>query len=66
VPELWHIEGVPKKTCKTVAEALHSRKPDKMRSIPVAETGEDWWQQGDVYVWPRKAKSLKPYPKILT
>jgi len=66
VPELWHVEGIPDLTCTTVEQALHSRKPDKMRKIPVSDIGEDWYQQGDVYVWPRNANSLKLYPKILT
>jgi hypothetical protein len=65
VPEVWHIEGVGNE-CNTVAEALHWRKPDEMRKIPVSENGEDWFQQGDVCLWPEGASSLKPYPAILT
>ena len=66
VPELWHVEGIPDKDCKTVEQALHSRKPDKMKKIPISEKGEDWYQQGDVCVWPRNTVSLKPFPSILT
>ena len=61
----WHVEGVGSE-CKTVAEALHWRKPDKMRKIPVSDNGKDWYQQGDVCIWPREAKFLKPLPKTLT
>lgn len=65
VPELWHVEGVGSE-CTNVAEALHFRKPVDMQEIPVSEDGEDWLQQGDVYLWPKEAKSLKPFPKKLT
>ena len=65
VPEVWHIEGVGNE-CKTVAEALHWRKPEAMRGIPVAEDGEDYYQQGDVVIWPKAAKKLKMFPKVLT
>jgi len=66
IPELWHVEGILDEHCKTVEEALHSRKPGKMKKIPVSDEGENWYQQGDVCVWPRKAKSLKPFPAVLT
>lgn len=62
---LWHVEGVPN-TCQTVAEALAWRKPPRLAKIPVDENGEDWYQQGDVCIWPKKAKRLKPNPKTLT
>lgn len=60
-----HIEGVPP-GCATVEDALTSRKPPEMQQIPVAEDGEDWVQHGDVVIWPEEAKSLKPYPAIIT
>ena len=60
-----HIEGVPSE-CMTVADALHSRKPKKMRDLPVSDDGDDWYQQGDVCIWPKGATSLKPEPCILT
>ena len=62
---IWHLEGVPL-TTKTVKGALHFRKPAAMRAIKVSATGEDWYQQGDVCVWPRTAESLKPLPVLLT
>jgi len=66
VPGLCHIEEVPG-ACKTVAEALHARKPAEMREIPIDdENGQEWVQQGDVCIWPRGAKSLKSRPSKLT
>jgi hypothetical protein len=61
----YHIEGVPVE-CDTIEKAFNSRKPEIMRNIPLNDNGEDWYQQGDVYVWPKAAKSLKRNPKILT
>ena len=65
VEGLWHIEPVPAE-CNTVGEALHMRKPPVLRAIPVSEDGEDWQQQGDVCIWPKDAKSVKPRPFLLT
>lgn len=62
---VYHIEGVSNE-CNTVMEALNFRKPDDMKKIPVAEDGEDWFIQGDVFVWPRTAKKLKPKPSKLS
>lgn len=63
---VWHVEGVPP-SCRTVRDALHSRKPKKLRDIPVDEThGDDWLQQGDVVLWPHEAKSVKFFPAQLT
>ena len=28
--------------------------------------GADWYQQGDVQIWPKDAKSVKPFPSVLT
>jgi hypothetical protein len=64
VEGLFHMEGV--KDCKTVGDALTFRKPSKMKAIPVNPNGEDWFQQGDVCIWPRNAKFLKEFPKVLT
>ena len=61
----WHVEGVPD-DCKTVAEALHSRKPPALRALPIAEDGAEWWQQGDLVIWDRNAKTVKPRPVVLT
>ena len=60
-----HIEGVPTQ-CNTVLEALHERKPPEMRKIPVHENGMNWYQQGDVCIWPKDAESLRPEPYVLT
>jgi hypothetical protein len=66
VPGVYHIEGRPLGT-KTIAEALRAQQPKEMRRLPINDRdGEDWWQQGDVFIWPRGAKSLKPKPVILT
>jgi len=62
----WHMEGVSR-DCKTVDQALHYRKPEAMKRIPVSDIlGEDWFQQGDVCMWNREAIMLKTYPKIIT
>jgi hypothetical protein len=63
---IWHVEGVPV-DCKTVEDALHSRKPNVLKSLPIDETnGSDWFQQGDVCIWPKNAISVKRYPEVLT
>lgn len=62
----YHIEGVPP-DCDTLEKALNSRKPKEMGKIPVDDvTGENWYQQGDVCIWSKNAKSLKSKPIILT
>ncbi|MDQ3804298.1 MAG: hypothetical protein M3416_10755, partial [Acidobacteriota bacterium] len=65
VPGVYHVEGVGGE-CRSVMDALHWRKPLAMQAIPVSDDGDDWWQQGDVYIWPSGAKSLKPLPAVLT
>jgi hypothetical protein len=63
---VWHVEGVDSK-CKTVKEALHFRKPKALQNIPIDEVnGKDWYQQGDVCIWPKDATSLKFFPSVLT
>jgi hypothetical protein len=63
---VYHIEGVPPGV-KTVDEALQSRKPEWMRAIPIDDiNGMEYYQQGDVLIVPRGAKSLKRYPSKLT
>ena len=66
VPELWHVEGVPEENCRNAKEAFHLRKPPRLRKIPVSENGQNWYQQGDVCIWPKNAKFVKFFPKILT
>lgn len=61
----WHLEGVPRDSF-SVRNALHKRKPESLRLIPTAEKGDDWYQQGDVCIWPEDAIMLKPFPTILT
>jgi len=63
--DLWHVEPVDD-ACTTIDEALHSRKPHRLREIKVRDNGADWYQQGDVCIWPQNAKAIKPRPKILT
>jgi len=65
VADTWHLEGVPRE-CKTVEHALNARKPKALREIPVDDKGEDWYQQGDVCIWPEKALSLKRLPIVIT
>lgn len=65
VPDTWHCEGVSSE-CKTVLDALNWRKPEAMKKIPVSNEGEDWYQQGDVCIWPADALILKELPCILT
>jgi hypothetical protein len=62
---VYHIEGVSPE-CKTVYEALNFRKPDELKKIPIDENGDDWFQQGDVAIWKKDSKSIKPNPTILT
>ena len=63
---IWHVEGVPNE-CETVEQALHARKPPQLQALPINdETGDSWFQQGDVCVWPKSAKSVRRYPKVLT
>ena len=62
----WHVEGVDNR-CRTVVEALNFRKPPKLRALAVDdENGSDWYQQGDVCIWPSSARSIKTEPVILT
>src|SRR3990167_5042032 len=61
----WHVEGVAP-GIKTVDEALTWRKPLPMQKITVSENGQEFYQQGDVVIWPEGAKVLKPYPSVLT
>jgi len=63
---IWHIEGVGP-GIKTVDAALEFRKPPALRAIPIDdEAGEEFFQQGDVFIWPENAKSVRRYPSILT
>jgi len=62
---VYHIEGVSPE-CRTVEQALNFRKPKELREIPISENGEDWFQQGDVCIWKKGAKFVKPKPSILT
>jgi hypothetical protein len=62
----WHLEGVPE-YIKTVQEALHARKPEALKRIPISdEIGEDWYQQGNVCIWPEDAIVIKSKPVIMT
>lgn len=62
---VYHIEGLQGNP-KTVDEALHERKPDWMKAIPISDDGLDYYQQGDVFIVPKGAKSLKRYPAQLS
>jgi hypothetical protein len=66
IPGVYHLEGVPNK-CNTIDEALHERKPAELRKIPVDNVnGLEWYQQGDVCIWPKGAEAVKARPSILT
>jgi len=66
VPELWHVECVPANLA-TVEAALKWRKPLELQAIRVDDKrGQKWYQQGDVCIWPKGAKSVKSQPTILT
>jgi hypothetical protein len=63
VPEVWHVEGVHP-DCRTVQDALNFRnglRPDQVDDV----TGADWFQQGDVCLFPRGATKFKSRPSIL-
>jgi hypothetical protein len=62
---IWHVEAVGRE-CRTVEDALAFRKDPELAKVPVSEDGEDWYQQGDVQIWPQGAKSVKPRPAVLT
>lgn len=64
VPELWHVEFVPDST-KTIDEALMFRAhltPDMIDNV----NGADWFEQGDICLFPKGAKKFKLRPKKLT
>jgi len=65
VKDTFHLEGVSNE-CKTVSDALHYRKPEELKKIPISESGESWFQQGDVCIWPKNATMIKEMPTILT
>ena len=64
MPGIYHVEGVLP-TIKTVQEALNWRvglTPDQIDDI----YGADWYEQGDVILKPKGAKTFKSSPTILT
>lgn len=65
VPELWHIEGVGNEV-NTVDEAHVFRIPKRFKHLKLSADGECWYQQGDQYIIPKGAKSIKPRPERLT
>lgn len=63
---VYHIEPVGTAP-HTVDEALRARQPQWMQQIPIDETnGLAWYQQGDVYIVPDGARSIRKYPATLT
>ena len=60
---LTHFEGVPNE-CQTVQDALNFR--NGLRPEQISEDGAEWYQQGDVLMFPRGAEKLQPFPAILT
>jgi hypothetical protein len=64
--DVVHLEGVPP-DIDTCQEALDFRKPLELQKISIDdENGAEWYQQGDVCIWPEKAKYIKSSPSILT
>jgi hypothetical protein len=64
LPEVWHIEFV-RENANTVGEALMFRNgltPDQIDD----KNGADWWQQGDILLFPKGAKKFKSRPAKLT
>jgi len=64
---IYHIEPVDN-SCKTVADAIKFRMPDKFQSHPMAEDGSNWYQHGDVVLVPEglaRNAPLKPLPTVL-
>lgn len=64
----WHVEGVAD-TCKTCQAAL--LWANNIPEDRVAEDGLDWYQQGDVLIFPAEFRTdpkskLKPAPAVLT
>ena len=64
LPGTWHAEGVPNET-KTVREAIMFRNGLSEDQID-EEHGSEYFQQGDVLLFPRGATKFKSRPKILT
>jgi len=65
---VYHIEPVDN-SCRTVADAIKFRMPDKFQSHPMSEDGAEWFQQGDVVAVPehvKRGEALKPLPTVLT
>lgn len=64
MPGIYHVEGVLP-TVKTVQEALNWRvslTPGQIDDI----NGAEWYEQGDVILKPKGAKTFKSSPTILT
>jgi len=64
LPDMYHIEGVSPEI-KTVYDALLWRNgiaKDQVNDV----NGEDWYQQGDVLLFPKGGKKFKSKPIILT
>ena len=60
---LVHFEGVPNE-CRTVQEALNFR--NGLSGKQISSDGAEWFQQGDVVMLPRGAKTYQPFPSVLT
>ena len=64
LPGVWHVEGVAP-GCTTVDEALLYRNGMSERQIDDVG-GSDWYQQGDVLLFPEHATTFKRHPAVLT
>jgi hypothetical protein len=64
LPGVYHVEGL-RSDISTVQQALNFRNGFTDDQI-CAETGVEWYQQGDIVMLPRGAKKYQPRPSILT
>ena len=66
VDQLWHFEAVGN-SCQSLRDAFISRIPESLSHLKIDdENGSDWVQQGDQYLVPKDATSIKLRPKVLT
>jgi hypothetical protein len=65
IPELYHLEGVGEE-CHTIEQAHAFRYKEVFKNKVVSPNGEDWWQHGDVLIYPADAITLKPFPAVIT
>jgi hypothetical protein len=65
VPGLYHLEGVGA-DCRTIKQAHAFRYKRVCDHKVFSPDGEDWYQHGDVLIYPEDAIALKPFPVVMT